>query len=196
MLAALYNMILKWAQHPKAAYFLALLSFVESSFLPTVPPDVMLAPMSMIKPKSAWNFATIATLFSVLGGILGYFLGYFLFESLIQPLMIKYSYIDTYQNVLTWVDKWGFFAVLIAGVIPIPYKMFTIGAGVLRFNLPIFIAAAIIGRGLRFFLLSSLMKFNGNKIDLFCKKALTKYSKPLLISVILLIISYILFYKL
>ena len=195
MLTALYDMTIKWAIHPRAPFFLALLSFAESSFLP-VPPDVMLAPMSMAKPKSAWYYALIATLFSVIGGVFGYFLGYFLFESLIYSVIVKFGYLNTYQTVLQWFNNWGFLAVLLAGATPIPYKLFTISAGVLRFSLPGFIVASILGRGLRFFLLSSLMKFNGAKIDQFCRKFFAKYSKMVLMAIILLIIGYVVFCKL
>ena len=200
MLTALYNITIRWALHPRAPFFLALLSFIESSFFP-IPPDIMLAPMSMAKPKSAWHYAMIATSFSVIGGIFGYFLGYFLFESVMQPFIVKFGYLNAYQTVLQWFDKWGFFAVLIAGATPIPYKMFTVGAGVLRFNLPWFILASILGRGLRFFLLSTLLKFNSNKIDYFfrtflAKSFLAKYSKIFIMIIVLLLLSYIVFYKL
>jgi membrane protein YqaA with SNARE-associated domain len=195
MLTALYDITIRWANHPKATIFLAILSFAESSFIP-IPPDVMLAPMSMAKPKSAWYYAFIATLFSVIGGIFGYFLGYFLFESLMQPFIIKFGYLASYQNVLVWFNKWGFIAVLLAGATPIPYKMFTIGAGVLKFNLLGFIMASILGRGARFFLVSGLMKFQGNNIDSFCRKLLTKHTKKLIIALILVSLIFIIFNKL
>lgn len=194
MLAVLYDMTMRWAVHRRAPVFLAMLSFAESSFLP-VPPDLMLAPMSMAKPKSAWRYALLATLFSVLGGIFGYFLGV-IFEPIMLQFIDKAGYTESYVSVKQLFDTWGFWAVLLAGATPIPYKIFTIGAGVLQFNLFGFIVASMVGRGLRFFLLSSLMKFNGNRIDQFCRSFFAKYGKILFVALILLILVYIIFYKL
>ena len=194
MLAVLYDITMRWANHRNAPVFLAMLSFAESSFLP-VPPDVMLAPMSMAKPKSAWRYAIIATLFSVFGGIFGYFLGN-IFEPAMLQFIEKAGYTNAYSNVKQLFDSWGFWAVLLAGATPIPYKVFTIGAGVLQFNLFGFIVASILGRGLRFFLVSSLMKFNGNRIDHFCRNFFAKHGKILFITVVLLVLVYIIFYKL
>ena len=189
MLAALYDMTMRWAIHRRAPVFLAILSFAESSFLP-IPPDVMLGPMSMAKPQSAWRYAVLATLFSVFGGIFGYFLGV-LFEPVMLQFIDKFGYIPTYVSVKQLFNDWGFWAVLLAGATPIPYKIFTIGAGILKFNLFSFILASVFGRGLRFFILSSLMKFNGNRIDQFCRTYFTKYGRILLIGLILLILVYI-----
>ncbi len=194
MLAILYDMTMRWANHRNAPVFLAMLSFAESSFLP-VPPDVMLAPMSMAKPKSAWRYALIATLFSVFGGVFGYFLGV-IFEPAMLQFIEKAGYTNAYSNVKQLFDSWGFWAVLLAGATPIPYKVFTIGAGVLQFNLFGFIVASVLGRGLRFFLVSSLMKFNGNRIDQFCRYFFAKHGKSLFITVVLLVLIYIIFYKL
>lgn len=195
MLTTLYDITIRWAKHPKATLFLALLSFTESSFFP-IPPDIMLAPMSMAKPQAAWQYAAIATFFSVMGGIFGYLLGYFVFESLMYPFITKFGYVDSYKCVLQWFNNWGFLAVLLAGATPIPYKMFTISAGVLKFNLPCFIIASIMGRGLRFFLLSSLIKFKGDYINQYLSKFLVKHNNKLLGAIILLSLIYIIFYKL
>jgi membrane protein YqaA with SNARE-associated domain len=92
-------------------------------------------------------------------------------------------------------DKWGFWAVLVAGATPIPYKVFTIGAGLLKFNFSGFILGSMIGRGIRFFLVSCVMKFGGNKIDQICRDILAKHSKKLFIVLTLLIAVYIVFYK-
>lgn len=193
MLAVLYDMTMRWAIHRRAPFFLAMLSFAESSFLP-VPPDLMLAPMSMAKPKFAWRYALLATLFSVLGGIFGYFLGV-MFEPIMLQFIDKFGYIESFIRVKKLFDNWGFWAVLLAGATPIPYKVFTISAGLFKFNLFGFIIASILGRGLRFFLLSSLMKFQGRNIDQFCRVFFAKHGKMLLMALTLLTLIYIIFYK-
>ncbi len=189
----LYDMTMKWAIHRRAPVFLAILSFAESSFFP-IPPDVMLAPMSIAKPKSAWQYALLATLFSVFGGIFGYFLGV-----LLEPVMLQFidklGYNALYVAVKKLFDDWGFWAVVLAGATPIPYKVFTVGAGIFKFNLFGFIMGSIVGRGLRFFMVSSLMKFNGNKIDKFCRSCFAKHGSILFVAFILLILGYV-FYKL
>ena len=126
------------------------LSFAESSFFP-IPPDVMLAPMSMAKPAKAWRFALLTTLASVAGGLLGYLIGFYAFE-LIQPLVGDGGhYHDAFERGKAWFDKWGVWAVFLAGFSPIPYKIFTITAGVLSMALLPFVLASTIGRGARFF---------------------------------------------
>lgn len=190
MLGSLYNLTIKLAQHTKAEFFLALVSFVESSFLP-VPPDVMLAPMSLAKPKLVWRYAFVATVFSVLGGIFGYLLGW-LFEPMMLKFINHFGYESAYIYFQQMFSRWGFFAVILAGATPIPYKVFTIGSGLLKFNLLWFTLASIIGRGLRFFLVSLVFKFYGNQVDRFCRNILDKYSKILLLAIAGLLIIYFL----
>lgn len=194
MLTTLYKTTLRWANHPKATLLLATLSFIESVFFP-IPPDIILAPMSMTKPKAAWQYAMIATLCSVAGGMFGYLLGYFLFDYIINYYVLPYNYLEAYQSALQWFNKWGSFAVLIAACTPIPYKMFTIGAGALKFNVINFIIASIVGRGARFFLLSCLIKYNSAYIDKYFNKLLNKSNAKLLIIIIILTLFYV-FYKL
>lgn len=154
---------MKWSRHPKAPWFLGVLSFSESSFF-LVPPDVMLAPMCLAKPKQAWWFATLTTLTSVLGGVFGYFIGFFAF-TWIEPFLRESSYWASYQTAVDWFGAWGFLAVFVAGFSPIPYKVFTIAAGALSMNLGLFVLASIIGRGLRFFLVAGLMALGGEKME-------------------------------
>ena len=159
----LYDWCLGLARHRHASRYLAGLSFAESSFFP-IPPDVMLAPMSMARPDRAMSFATITTLASVLGGLFGYLIGYFAFE-LIEPLLHRMHYWEKYLRVREWFDVWGFWAILIAGFSPIPYKVFTIAAGTLSMNLPLFIAGSFIGRGGRFFLVAGLLSWGGPRME-------------------------------
>jgi membrane protein YqaA with SNARE-associated domain len=120
----------------------------------------MLAPMSMAQPKRAWRYAAVTTLASVLGGLLGYFIGFFAFDQ-IQPWLQESHYWDKYLHARNWFEEWGFWAILVAGFSPIPYKVFTIAAGTLGMNLPLFVAGSILGRGGRFFLVAGLMALGG-----------------------------------
>ena len=159
----LYDKCMVWARHQYAVWYLSVLSFAESSFFP-VPPDVMLAPMCMAQPSRAWRYAGITTLASVIGGLLGYLIGYYAFD-LIQPWLQESHYWDKYQHARSWFKEWGFWAILVAGFSPIPYKVFTIAAGTLAMSLPLFVAGSIIGRGGRFFLVAGLMAWGGPEVE-------------------------------
>ncbi len=159
----LYDMSLKWAAHRHASYYLGGLSFAESSFFP-IPPDVMLAPMTLAKPDKGMRYALLTTITSVLGGVFGYLIGYFAFE-LIEPWLQQFGYMERFLKAQEWFGEWGFWVVLIAGFSPIPYKVFTIAAGTLSLFLPIFILASVIGRGSRFFLVAGLIMWGGEKFE-------------------------------
>ncbi|MGB5472845.1 MAG: YqaA family protein [Gammaproteobacteria bacterium] len=159
----LYDKTMQWARHRHAAWYLSGLSFAESSFFP-IPPDVMLAPMSMARPQHALRYATLTTVASVVGGLFGYLIGAYFFE-LIQPWLQESAYWGKYQHAREWFEHWGFWAILVAGFSPIPYKVFTIAAGTLGMNLPLFALGSLIGRGGRFFLVSSLMAWGGPRME-------------------------------
>ncbi len=166
MFNSLYKKCLDLASHKSSKYYLALVSFVESSFFP-IPPDVMVIPMVISKKEDFFKIFLITTLFSVLGGILGYFIGAFFFDLGMQ-IMGFYGYEDeltSLKNNLT--NSEGFYAWLgilfLAGFTPLPYKVFTIASGLIGFNILIFIFISLISRGLRFFIVSYLSyKFGEN----------------------------------
>lgn len=159
----LYDKCMVWARHRHATWYLSGLSFAESSFFP-IPPDVMLAPMSMARPARAQFFALITTVASVMGGLFGYLIGYFAFEAL-SPWLQETHYWDKYLLGRIWFEEWGFWAILIAGFSPIPYKVFTIAAGTLSMNLPLFVVGSIIGRGGRFYLVATLLAWGGPEME-------------------------------
>lgn len=159
----LYDRVLQWAGHPHAERYLGAMSFAESSFFP-IPVDVMLAPMCLADRGRAWRFAAVATVFSVLGGVAGYFIGVGLFE-IIEPWLRTTSYWDAYLTSREWFDRYGPWAVFVAGFSPIPYKVFTIAAGVAALNLPGFFIASAIGRGARFFLVAGLVVLGGDGLE-------------------------------
>lgn len=166
MFTQLYNKCLKLAAHKNSNYFLAIVSFLESSFFP-IPPDVMIAPMAIANKKSFLKIFLIATTFSVLGGILGYILGAFFFDFAMN-IVEFYNYEKKMLNLKdTLAQGGGFYTWLgilfLAGFTPLPYKVFTIASGLISFNFPVFILISIISRGLRFFIVSYLSyKFGDN----------------------------------
>ena len=168
MFSKLYDWVMQKSAHPKAPVYLSGLSFAESSFFP-IPPDVMLMPMSLARPEKAFYFAWLTTLFSVLGGILGYLIGYYAIEA-IMPTIESMGYLPKLEMAQSFFDEYGVWVVFIAGFSPIPYKVFTISAGMSAMALLPFIIASAIGRGARFFLVAGLMKFGGKKIEPMIRK--------------------------
>jgi membrane protein YqaA with SNARE-associated domain len=164
----LYERVMRWSAHPHAPRYLAGLSFAESTFFP-IPPDVMLAPMTLAKPRAWWRLALLTTVASVVGGVVGWLMGYFAME-LVMPLLEDASYRAAYDRARDWFMEWGFWAVLLAGFSPIPYKIFTIAAGALALNLPLFVLASVLGRGGRFFLVAGLVAWGGPPVEARLKK--------------------------
>lgn len=159
----LYERVMRWSRHAHAEWYLGAMSFAESSFFP-VPVDVMLAPMCLASPDRSWRYALNASLFSVLGGIAGYAIGYGAFET-IEPWLRDSHYWGAYETARSWFDRYGFWTVFVAGFSPIPYKVFTIAAGVAALNFPAFVIASIIGRAARFFLVAAFVKFAGVRLE-------------------------------
>lgn len=155
----LYDSVLRWSARPHAHRYLWALSFAESSFFP-IPPDVLLAPLVLAQPQRTWFLAAGTTVSSVLGGLAGYAIGWFAIDAVL-PLLESAGYLGAYDRVILWFDRWGFLAVLAAGFSPIPYKVFTIGAGALHMALPPFVLASLLGRGGRFFLVAALIRWGG-----------------------------------
>lgn len=160
----LYQSVIQASSSKRAPTVLSALSFVESFILPFPPPDVMLAPMSLAKPDKAKYFATLTLIASLLGGIIGYLIGAFGFE-LIQPYIVQWGYQSVFDKATQWFQVWGFWAVLVAGFSPVPYKIFTISAGALHLAFIPFMLASLIGRGARFYLVALLLARFGPSIE-------------------------------
>jgi membrane protein YqaA with SNARE-associated domain len=165
MLQSLYARILALSQSRRAPLALAAIAFAESSFFP-IPPDVILAPMSLAQPGRAWRFASIATIASVLGGIVGYGIGALLFDTLGQWLIHLYGYGDRMAALRETYARWGAIVILVKGLTPIPFKLVTIGSGLLGYNFPLFVLLSLITRGGRFFLLAGALKRFGDPLRL------------------------------
>lgn len=159
----LYDRMMSWSKHRHAPAYLGALSFAESSFFP-IPPDVMLAPMVLARPQRAAWLAGLTTIASVIGGLAGFAIGVWAIDA-VMPVLERFGYVDEFERASEWFLKWGFWAVLAAGFSPIPYKVFTISAGALAMNLPLFAAASLVGRGGRFFLVAGLVAWGGPRVE-------------------------------
>ena len=171
MFRRLYDWVLHWAHTPYGAPALFILAFAESSFFP-IPPDVLLLPLCLSKPGKSLKFALVTSIGSVIGGIGGYLIGYGLWS---LTSVFFFNYIpgftqEKFQLVQELFSHYNFWIVFIAGFSPIPYKVFTIGAGVFKVNFPLFFLASAISRSLRFFLIAGLVYFFGVPIRNFIDK--------------------------
>lgn len=163
----IFSRLLDWclelSGHRHAPWYLGALSFAESSFFP-IPPDIMLAPMVLAERRKAWSLALLTTVTSVVGGLAGFAIGAFAIDW-VMPLLERFGYMDAFLRAQGWFERWGFWAVLIAGFSPIPYKVFTIAAGALAMPLLPFALASVVGRGGRFFLVAGLIYFGGEPFE-------------------------------
>jgi membrane protein YqaA with SNARE-associated domain len=164
-LRRLYHWVVGWADRPAALRALFVISFAESSFFP-IPPDVLLIPLCLGRPRRAHVFATVCTVASVLGGMAGYALGYALTDAahhllgwITTPAVVEKVHAQFAEN--------AFLYVVIAGFTPIPYKVFTISAGIFGISFPVFVAASILSRGARFFLEAILIRLFGERAKTF-----------------------------
>jgi membrane protein YqaA with SNARE-associated domain len=194
MFTSLYKKCLDLAAHKSSKYYLAFISFIESSFFP-IPPDVMIIPMVIAKKYDFFKIFLITTIFSVLGGILGYLIGAVFFDIGMQ-IMTFYGYEEKLSNIKSnLINSESFYAWLgilfLAGFTPLPYKVFTIASGLIGFNILVFIFISLISRGLRFFIVSYLTYKFG---DLFTKFMNEHGSKWFTIIGILIVIIGIIIY--
>ena len=194
MFKSLYKKCLDLAAHKSSKYYLAIVSFVESSFFP-IPPDVMVIPMVISKKNDFIKIFLITTIFSVLGGMLGYLIGAFFFE-FGAHIMSFYGYEDKLSKMKgNLVNSDGFYAWLgvlfLAGFTPLPYKVFTIASGLIGFNFLIFILISLISRGLRFFIVSYLSYKFGDLFNEYMDKHGSKWFT--IIGILIVIISLIIY---
>jgi membrane protein YqaA with SNARE-associated domain len=171
MIKHLYSRILAVASGRHAVIALALVAFAEASFFP-LPPDLLLIPMVLARPRQAFLLAAICTLASVAGGFLGYAIGYFLFDTIGRPILEFYHAMDRYDALKAAFAQWGVWIILIKGLTPIPYKFVTIASGVAHFDLLAFGLASLASRSLRFFLLAALLWRFGEPIRDFIERRL------------------------
>ena len=194
MFNTLYKKCLVLAAHKSSKYYLAVVSFIESSFFP-IPPDVMVIPMVISKKNDFFKVFLIATIFSVLGGILGYLIGAFFFDVGMQ-VMTFYGYenklIGLKDNLINSDGFYAWLSILfLAGFTPLPYKVFTIASGLIEFNILIFIIVSLISRGLRFFIVSYLSYKFGDLFTQFMDKYGSKWFT--IVGILIVLISAIIY---
>jgi len=171
MIKRLYNKTMALAAHPQAIYFLAVVSFIEASFFP-IPPDVMLIPMVLMNPSRAWFFALIATVFSVLGGVFGYIIGAFAYEQFAEPILFALGKEAEMLNFSSKYNEIGLWAVITAGISPIPFKVITVMSGATSLNFAVFLGASLFSRAIRFFIVAGLLNFYGHEVKDFIERYL------------------------
>ena len=190
MLIKLYQKSLLLAAHKSSKIFLAIISFIESSFFP-IPPDVMIVPMVIAKKKDYLKIFFIATIFSTLGGVLGYFIGLYFFD-VGMSVVTFYGYEDKVlnlkDNLIKGTGLYIWLATLfLAGFTPLPFKVFTITSGMIGFNLFIFFFICLISRSLRFFIVSYLSFKFGDKFNKFMKTEAAKWFSILGILIVVIV---------
>ena len=183
MFRALYDWTLRLASHRHAIRSMAVISFCESSFFP-IPPDVMVVPMVLARRDQAYLIATVCTISSVLGGMLGYAIGMFLYDSVGQWLITVYGMAEGIEGFRETYREWGAAIILIKGFTPIPFKLVTIASGIAAFSFPVFVAASVVTRGARFFLIAWLLKRYGAPMQAFIERRLTLISWLFLIALV------------
>ena len=198
MFNRLYKKCLELAAHKSSNFYLAIVSFVESSFFP-IPPDVMIIPMVIAKKMEYLKIFIIASIFSVLGGIFGYLIGYLFFDLAIYVIEL-YGYQDKVENLKLSMSKGsGFLAWLsilfLAGFTPLPYKAFTISSGLIAFNLPLFIIVSLVSRSIRFFIVAYLSYRFGKYFTQFMEKHGSKWFTAIGIIIVIIFIFIYFFFR-
>lgn len=171
MLRKTYDWTMRLAATPHALWALAAISFIESSVFP-IPPDILLIPMVLARPRQAWLIAGVCTVSSVLGGFAGYAIGLFLFEVLGRPILDFYGYLDRFTAFQELYNAWGAWIVAAGGATPIPYKVITIASGVTQLDPWVFGIASVLSRGARFFLVAALLWAWGEPMRAFIERRL------------------------
>ena len=183
----MYDWTRGWAKTPYGTWALFVVAFCEASFFP-VPPDVLLLVLAVSRPKRSFVFALVCTLGSVLGGCLGYYLGYQFFEHIGMPILKLYGSMDKFESLSGTFQEHGFMAIMVAGITPIPYKVFTIAAGFCKIDFSTLVLASLASRSLRFFAEAGLIFLFGSRIEKFIDKYFNLLS---ILFIILLILGFV-----
>ena len=183
MFKRLYDWTISLAQSPRATWALALVAFAESSFFP-IPPDTLLAPMALARPKRAFYYAGVCTAASVLGGVLGYAIGHLLYDTVGQWLIELYRYGEKVEAMQAFYAEWGWAFILVKGVSPIPFKLITIVSGLMHYDFFLFVLLCTITRGARFFLVAGAMNLWGDRLRDLLERYFAAFLAIILISVI------------
>ena len=187
MLRSLYRWVLHWADTPYGTPALFILSFAESSFFP-IPPDVLQIALSVSKPRRSFYYATVSVVGSVLGAVLGWFIGWALWANIGGYVMAHFGWLgftpENFNEVAHLYGQYGFLAILVAAFTPLPFKVFTITAGMFKIGLPVLLLASVLGRSARFFAVATCMYVFGPPV----KELIDKYFEWAMIVFALLLI--------
>ncbi len=184
MLKKSYNWIMAHAGTSKARWMLVAVSFAESSFFP-LPPDPLYMAMILARVEDAWKLAFICTASSVIGGILGYYIGYALYESVGEWIIETYHMQSAFDKFQDSFNKWGFWIIAAKGLTPIPYKVVTIFSGVAKLDMGIFLAASVVARSFRFYMVAAVLRYAGPQLRLYIEKNLGLITSVVLIVILL-----------
>jgi len=183
MFKRLYDWTIALAQSPRATWALALVAFAESSFFP-IPPDALLAPMALARPKRAFFYAGVCTAASVLGGVLGYAIGHLLYDTVGLWLIELYRYGQKVEAMQAFYAEWGWAFILVKGVSPIPFKLITIVSGLMHYDFLLFVLLCTITRGARFFLVAGAMNLWGDRLRDLLERYFAAFLAIILVSVV------------
>jgi membrane protein YqaA with SNARE-associated domain len=183
MFKKLYDWTISLAESRHATWALAGIAFAESSFFP-LPPDLILLPMSLAKPKKAWFYAAVCTAASVLGGALGYAIGALLYDSIGHWIINFYGYAAKEDSLRAFYAQWGWAFILVKGLTPIPYKLVTIVSGYLAYPFALFMLLSLVTRGVRFFIVAAAMNQFGDFFRLQLEKHFAAFIVGLLVIVV------------
>lgn len=165
----------RFVDHPCAIYILAFLAFIESSFCPILP-DILFIPLILRNPQKAWLYTAVCVVSSLLGGLLGYALGYWLFETIGKSLLSFYHAERALASLDHFLDHYGKAALLIGALTPLPYKIISITSGMAHLHLPLFVAASLIGRTIRFSIIVFVARFCRPYLVTFFQKRFGNFS--------------------
>jgi len=181
------DMLWDLASRKGAEKVLMLVAFTESIFFP-VPQDLLLIPMGLAQRKKVFRLATICLIFSVLGGVAGYIIGLFFMELVGMAIIGFYGLMEQYEIIQQWYDRYDAWAVAVAGVSPVPYKVCTLTAGAFKINLAVFIIASVLSRGARFYLIAALIYWQGDRAREFLEKRMDSF---IVITLILVVVGFV-----
>lgn len=165
----LYDWVTHWAQTPYAVPALFLLAVAESSFFP-IPPDVLLIALAFLMPHRSFYYALVCSVGSVLGGVLGYLIGFFLWSAAGHFFLTRVFSEELFLKVQSKYELYSFWVIFAAAFTPIPYKVFTVTAGVFNIHFVGFLLASIVGRSSRFFIEATIFYFWGARAKPFIEK--------------------------
>ncbi len=163
LFAPWYERMLRWSAHRHAPFYLGGISFAEATFFP-IPPEVMLAPMSLARPREAYRFAAISLAASLMGMFVGYAIGHYAIE-MVMPLLERFGYAAHFDEIRRQAADNGFWLLLLAGFTPVPFKIFTLASGAVSMPLLPFFFGALIGRGKRVFLVAWAIRTGGARAE-------------------------------